>query len=117
NCATGFTSDSQNPKTLLEDMIPILDNPVISTKVRMLMLYIMYKRGITEENLAKLLNHARLSKSENESINNLVFFGEKLIRAKSKMTTPKKKKYRQPQGDDIHYEFSRYIPKLKHVLE
>ncbi|CAG8830494.1 28211_t:CDS:10, partial [Gigaspora margarita] len=84
NCATGFTSDSHHPKTLMDDMIPILDNPVISssTKVRMLMLYIMYKRGISEEDRLKLLNHARISLPENEAINNLEFFGEKLIRTK-----------------------------------
>ncbi|KAF0389850.1 Sec1-like protein [Gigaspora margarita] len=119
NCATGFTSDSHHPKTLMDDMIPILDNPVISssTKVRMLMLYIMYKRGISEEDRLKLLNHARISLPENEAINNLEFFGEKLIRTKSGPSVMKKKKYRQPQGDDIHYEFSRYIPRLKNVLE
>jgi hypothetical protein len=42
----------------------------------------MYKRGITEEDRVKLLNHARISMEENESINNLEFFGEKLIRTK-----------------------------------
>ncbi|CAG8441868.1 14334_t:CDS:10 [Dentiscutata heterogama] len=119
NCATGLTSDSQHPKTLMEDMIPILDNPVISssTKVRMLMLYIMYKRGISEEDRLKLLNHARISLPENESINNLEFFGEKLVKTKGGPGIMKKKKYRQPQGDDIHYEFSRYIPRLKNILE
>ncbi|RIB21202.1 Sec1-like protein [Gigaspora rosea] len=119
NCATGYTSDSHHPKTLMDDMIPILDNPVISstTKVRMLMLFIMYKRGISEEDRLKLLNHARISLPENEAINNLEFFGEKLIRAKPGPSVMKKKKYRQPQGDDIHYEFSRYVPRLKNVLE
>ncbi|CAG8548514.1 343_t:CDS:10, partial [Acaulospora morrowiae] len=111
NCATGFTADFAHPKTLVEDMVPLLDNPVVSstTKVRMLMLYIMYKNGILEEDRRKLLAHAQISLSENDAINNLGFFGVKLIR--------KPKKYRQKQGEEMPYEISRYIPKLKLVLE
>ncbi|CAG8553971.1 7652_t:CDS:10 [Diversispora eburnea] len=113
NCSTGYTPDGQHPKTLVEDMVPLLDNPVVSlsTKVRMLMLYIMYKNGILEEDRRKLLAHARISHKENDAINNLIYFGVKLIRVPIK----KPKKYRQKPGDD-HYEISRYVPKLSLIL-
>ncbi|CAG8566658.1 2719_t:CDS:10 [Funneliformis caledonium] len=110
-------SDGVHPKTLVEDMVPLLDNPVVSSlnKTRMLMLYIMYKNGILEEDRRKLLEHARITLEENDAINNLLLFGIKLIRVQSSLK--KNKKYRQKPSDDIQYEISRYIPKLKLLLE
>ncbi|CAG8587751.1 3584_t:CDS:10 [Dentiscutata erythropus] len=83
NCATGYTSDGRHPKTLVEDMVPLLDSAFVSsyTKVRVLMLYMMYKNGILEEDRRKLLAHARISLPENDAINNLTMFGVKLIRS------------------------------------
>jgi len=46
----------------------------------MLLLYIMYKNGIIEEDRRKLLAHARISYEENDAINNTLLFGVKLIR-------------------------------------
>ncbi|CAB4431521.1 unnamed protein product [Rhizophagus irregularis] len=117
NCATGHTADGAHPKTLVEDMVPLLDNPVVSSlnKTRMLMLYIMYKNGILEEDRRKLLAHARITLEENDALNNLTLFGIKLLRASKNIK--KNKKYRQKPSDDIQYEISRYIPRLKLVIE
>ncbi|CAI2162627.1 5362_t:CDS:10 [Funneliformis geosporum] len=122
NCATGHTADGAHPKTLVEDMVPLLDNPVMSSlnKTRMLMLYIMYKNGILEEDRRKLLEHARITLEENDAINNLLLFGVKLIRVRIKFMfriVMSNKKYRQKPGEEIQYEISRYIPKLKLLLE
>ncbi|CAG8704301.1 3446_t:CDS:2, partial [Dentiscutata heterogama] len=118
NCATGYTSDGRHPKTLVEDMVPLLDSSFVSsyTKVRVLMLYMMYKNGILEEDRRKLLAHARISLPENDAINNLTLFGVKLIRSSSS-TFKKTKKYRQKPEDPDCYEISRYVPRLKLVLE
>ncbi|RIB13678.1 Sec1-like protein [Gigaspora rosea] len=118
NCATGYTPDGRHPKTLVEDMVPLLDSSFVSsyTKVRVLMLYIMYKNGILEEDRRKLLAHARISLPENDAINNLLLFGVKLIRS-PKGTFKKSKKYRQKPTDPDCYEISRYVPRLKIVLE
>ncbi|CAJ0762827.1 22724_t:CDS:2, partial [Entrophospora sp. SA101] len=119
DCATGFSHEGLHPKTLIEDMAPLLDSPVISSinKVRILMLYMMYKNGVLEEDRIKLLAYARISLEENEAINNLVFFGVKLLRPPVGKIPKKIKKYRQKPGDDVRYQISRYVPKLKLVLE
>ncbi|CAG8584887.1 13730_t:CDS:2, partial [Acaulospora colombiana] len=45
NCATGYTPDSQHPKTLVEDMVPMLDNPVVRLKL------------VVESHISKTIDH------------------------------------------------------------
>ncbi|CAJ0836893.1 2377_t:CDS:10 [Entrophospora sp. SA101] len=118
NCATGFTSDGLHPKTLVEEMVPLLDNPVVSSvdRVRMLMLYMMYKNGIFDDDRRKLLAHAGISSQDSEAINNLGLFGVKLVKS-PQGNKRKVKKYRQKPGEEIEYEISRYVPRIKLVLE
>ncbi|CAG8563814.1 2015_t:CDS:10 [Ambispora gerdemannii] len=118
NCATGYTSDGHAPKTIVEDMVPLLDDPVVSSydKIRMLLLYILYKNGILEEDRRKLLAHSGISLEENDALNNTGLLGVKLI--KSPLGGDKGKKNKQkPHNEDNHYDLSRYTPNLKSILE
>ncbi|CAG8642841.1 45331_t:CDS:2, partial [Gigaspora margarita] len=85
NCATGYTPDGQHPKTLVEDMVPLLDSSFV-----------------------------RISLPENDAINNLLLLGVKLIKA---LLIKLKKNIDNNPTDPDRYEISRYVPKLKIVLE
>jgi syntaxin-binding protein 1 len=49
-------------------------------KVRVIALYILFREGVADEDRRRLFQHARLSISEQDSINNLVFLGAKVIK-------------------------------------
>jgi syntaxin-binding protein 1 len=49
-------------------------------KVRIIALYILFREGVADEDRRRLFQHARLSISEQDSINNLVFLGAKVIK-------------------------------------
>ncbi|CAG8485741.1 1510_t:CDS:10 [Paraglomus occultum] len=110
-------ANGHHPKAIVEDMVPLLDDPVVSSynKVRMLLLYMMYKNGIIEEDRRKLLAHARISYDENDAINNTLLFGVKLIR--SPLGSDKSKKSKQKVNNEGAYDISRYVPQLKIHLE
>ncbi|CAG8444162.1 14353_t:CDS:10 [Ambispora leptoticha] len=118
NCATGYTPDGHSPKNVVEDMVPLLDDPVVSSydKIRMLLLYILYKNGILEEDRRKLLAHSGISLEENDALNNTGLLGVKLI--KSPLGSDKGRKNKQkPSSEESQYDLSRYIPNLKTILE
>jgi len=49
-------------------------------KVRMIALYVLFRDGVADEDRRRLFQHARLSLSEQESINNLVYLGAKVVK-------------------------------------
>lgn len=49
-------------------------------KVRIIALYILFREGVADEDRRRLFQHARLSLSEQDSINNLVWIGAKVIK-------------------------------------
>ncbi len=46
----------------------------------MIALYILFREGVADEDRRRLFQHARLSISEQDSVNNLVFLGAKVIK-------------------------------------
>ncbi len=49
-------------------------------KVRMIALYVLFRDGVADEDRRRLYQHARLSLSEQEAVNNLVYLGAKVIK-------------------------------------
>jgi hypothetical protein len=86
-CATGVTPEGKTPKTLVEEMVPLLDDRNISNrdKIRVIALYILYRDGVPDEDRKRLYQHARLSLSEQEAVNNLVFLGAKVVKVRPDM--------------------------------
>lgn len=58
-------------------MVPLLIDPAVKVedRLRLILLYIISKNGITDENLNKLLQHANISMSEKETITNSGLLG------------------------------------------
>ncbi|KDQ12984.1 hypothetical protein BOTBODRAFT_133850 [Botryobasidium botryosum FD-172 SS1] len=117
NCATGLTADGKTPKTLVEEMVPLLDDPSVSNtdKVRIIALYVMHRDGVPEEDRRRLFEHARLSLANQDAINNLAHLGARVTRSQGDRDTRKKLKQKSSTGEE--YELSRYTPLVQTVLE
>lgn len=65
----------------LMNFLPILVDPNVpkSDKIRIIILYILHKNGILEENLDKLIEKARLSQDDKQTIVNLHLLGIKVL--------------------------------------
>ncbi|KZS94659.1 Sec1-like snare protein [Sistotremastrum niveocremeum HHB9708] len=118
NCATGLTSDGKTPKTLVEEMVPLLDNKDISNsnKARIIALYIQYRDGVPDEDRRRLYQHARLPVADQDAINGLAHMGVRLTRNPTDRD-PKKRSRDKGQAIDDDYELSRFRPALKSILE
>ena len=132
--ATGETADGDAPKNVEVSMIPLLDDPNvryafcvhnmlvipcrIEDKVRLLMLYIIGKEGVRDEDRRKLLEHARISSDQTNSITNLALLGIKLSQnQKQKNRNKNRVKKNKKREDDVSYDLSRYVPNVKNITQ
>lgn len=46
----------------------------------MIALYVLFRDGVADEDRRRLFQHARLSLSEQEAVNNLVYLGAKVVK-------------------------------------
>ena len=51
----------------------------------MIALYILYRDGVPDEDRKRLFAHARLSLSEQEAVNNLVYLGQKVVKVRTRL--------------------------------
>ncbi|KAK2463590.1 hypothetical protein APHAL10511_004341 [Amanita phalloides] len=116
-CATGLTAEGKVPKSLVEEMVPLLDSREVVNinKVRIVALYIQYRDGVPEEDKRRLYQHARLNMVEQDAVNSLVHMGVRLARGATDRETKKKTK-QKPISDD-EYDLSRFKPALRSVIE
>ncbi|CAO3590379.1 unnamed protein product [Absidia cylindrospora] len=121
NIATGETPDGEVPKTVVLDMVPLLDDPYISAidKTRLLMLYIISKEGgILEDDKRKLLDHSHLSPEHHEAIHNLSLMGiqvskDRHLHGDKSLRKMFSRRRHSSKVDEQAYELSRYTPTLK----
>lgn len=97
-----MTAEGKTPKTLVEEMVPLLDSRDVqyvlpmhhhrvvrtdecatysnSKKVRIISLYIQYRDGVPDEDRRRLYQHAHLSRPDQDAINALVHLGLRISR-------------------------------------
>ncbi|KAJ3573583.1 hypothetical protein NP233_g2333 [Leucocoprinus birnbaumii] len=116
-CATGVTPEGKTPKSLVEEMVPLLDSRDIinANKVRIIALYIQYRDGVPDEDRRRLYQHARLTLAEQDAVNAMVHLGVKISKGPNDKDT--KRKFKHKQSNDEEYELSRYKPVLRSVIE
>lgn len=119
--ATGLDEDHKKPKGIADQVIRMLDEPEVipPDRLRLLMLYVLYRDGIMPADMQKLIAHAQLPPSDQTSITNLELLGA-LTSRKLKDPRPKSaplfdKKQINPASDE--YSLSRYEPVLQTLLE
>ena len=113
-------SDSKNPGYLKfnEAFVSSLLDQKISTgdKIRLLMLYMHFKKGLPEVELKKYMAHANVPSEEKEKIMKLGHLDEHIIVSDNR----KKREYKRNTGrntDESLRHISRWTPVLKDVVE
>ncbi|XP_031168377.1 syntaxin-binding protein 2 isoform X2 [Sander lucioperca] len=114
--AMGANAEGEPLKDAMKSIVPVLLNNEIGAyeKIRIILLYIFHKkRGIGEENLAKLIQHANIQADSN-IITNLQNLGCNIIAGgrNAEQTLPERR-----ERTESTYQLSRWAPIIKDVME
>ena len=118
NLAMGADSQGEKIKDHMKNIVPLLLDNEIKTedKLRLIMLFLLNKNGITDENLQKLLHHAMIPEDKKQVILNLQQIGMQILQdqTKRRKNIPQT---RRERGDEQKYQLSRWTPYVKDIME
>jgi syntaxin-binding protein 1 len=125
--ATGLDEDFRKPKNLADQVIRMLDDKALgpSERLRLIMMYALYREGMIEEDYERLLIHAGLpsEKQDTAVITNLDLLGGRTFKEDLKQPKPNtqptfpRKTVPPPSQEEEEYSLSRFEPNLKLMLE
>ncbi|KAK2730333.1 Sec1 family protein [Colletotrichum kahawae] len=81
--ATGLDEDFKKPKNILDQVVRLLDDDAVSPsdRLRLIMLYVMYRDGVIQEDINRLLAHCGLPQRDGEVVVNLEMLGGRPVHA------------------------------------
>lgn len=116
--ATGVDGSGEKIKDPSGKIVPILFNNAyeIEDKIRVILLLILSKNGITKDNLDRLIHHASIPTQDVCVVTNAAQYGVPVItdgnRPKKTYTMPRKQRITEQT-----YQMSRWTPVVKDVME
>jgi syntaxin-binding protein 1 len=121
--ATGLDEDYRKPKQMADQLVRLLDDESIRSvdRLRLILLFLMYRDGVINEDIQRLLAHASLPPQDGEIIGNFELLGSQMTKQSLKETRPPAqplfpRKSVPPQGVEVD-AFSRFEPNLKLMLD
>lgn len=119
--ATGYDENFRKPKNILPEVVRLLDDDAITPgdRLRLIMTWLIYRYGVIEEDIKRLLAHAQLEQDSCETIVNLKHLGARVTAALKDLKTapPPLFPVDTTQELDEEYGLLRYSPNVKHMLE
>jgi syntaxin-binding protein 1 len=119
--STGLDEDFKKPKNVLDAVVRLLDDDAITPadRLRLIVMYILYRDGVIPEDVKRLLAHASLPQKDGEVVANLQQLGghtEHGLKEARQVPPPLFPRDKNAQTSE-EYGLSRFEPVLKSLLD
>lgn len=119
--ATGLDEDNKKPKNLADQLVRLLDDDSVvhEDRLRLLIMYVVYRNGILGGDIEKLRCHGQLSPMDGEIIYNLDMLGARVQRQLKDESPPLQPLFPPKLVDTTGMEISlsRFEPTMRYMLE